>query len=233
MSLPDRTQTYTEEIAPQLPAGRGRHRLPRAFVIQNQRDRILDAMGYEVARNGYPEVTVTAVHRRAGVSRKTFYELFEDKAECFLAAYDAAIGLLMQNVASVFEQMPEPTPERARAVLAQVLESFASEPDFARMCIVEGPSAGPEAARRYVQVIEGFEAMLDQVENYQAARERDGAKPDPVERHALIGGIAWVIYRQIVSGQTEQLPELLPQLTHFLLAPYLGEQQAAALAMGP
>jgi AcrR family transcriptional regulator len=215
-----------------LPSGRGRHRLPRAFVIANQRDRILDAMAHEVAEMGYPNVTVADVRRRAGVSSKTFYELFADKADCFLAAYDAAIALLRERVAAVFEEMPDPTPGRTRAVLARVLELFAAEPDFARMCIVEPSAAGPEAMRRYVEVIEGFVPMLDRIETYEAAQLHGGTKPDLLTRQALIGGVVWVIYRQIVAGETEQLPALLPPLTRYLLAPFLGEQHAAAVAFG-
>src|SRR2546427_1607903 len=127
------TDTHTRTLAgvtAQLPSGRGRHRLPRAFVVANQRDRILDAIAHEVAHVGYPNVTVADVRRRAGVSSKTFYELFSDKADCFLAAYDAAIALLRERVGKVFEEMPNPSPKRTRAVLARVLELFAAEPDF-------------------------------------------------------------------------------------------------------
>jgi AcrR family transcriptional regulator len=215
-----------------LPSGKGRHQLPRAFVIANQRDRILDAMAHEVARRGYHTVTVADVCKSAGVSSKTFYELFEDKIECFLAAYDAAIELLRERVGAVFEEMPNPSPERTRAVLAKVLELFAAEPDFARMCVVEPASAGPEAMRRYVEVIEGFVPMLDRIESYEAAQRHSSAKPDLVTRQALIGGVLWVIYRQIVAGKTEELADLLPQLTRYMLAPFIGDQRAAAVALG-
>jgi len=232
MRLTDTDKGTFGPVREQLPSGRGRHRLPRTFVIANQRDRILDAIAHEVAELGYVNVTVADARRRAGVSSKTFYELFTDKADCFLAAYDAAIALLRERVGTVFEEMPNPSPERTRAVLARVLELFAAEPDFARMCIVEPAAAGPEAMRRYVEVVEGFVPMLDQIETYQAAAPRGGTTPDLLTRQALIGGIVWVIYRQIVAGETEELPELVPELTRYLLAPFLGEQHAAAVALG-
>src|SRR5438105_14605752 len=137
MRLTDTHRRTLAGVTAQLPSGRGRHRLPRAFVVANQRDRILDAIAHEVAHVGYPNVTVADVRRRAGVSSKTFYELFSDKADCFLAAYDAAIRLLMGHVSAVFEAMPTPTPQQGRAVLGAILELFAAEPDFARMCLVE------------------------------------------------------------------------------------------------
>jgi len=210
----------------------GRHGLERAFVVSNQRERILDAMASEVAEKGYGEVMVSDVHARAGVSSKTFYELFSDKADCFLAAYDAAIELLMGRVRAAFEQVPEPTPAQGRAVLSAILEAFAAEPDFARMCMVEVNAAGPEAMKRYVGVVERFGGFVDQIERYPETQRHQGPKPDPVMRKALVGGIAWVIHERIVAGETDQLPELLPQLAYFLFAPFIGDQQAAAAAFG-
>jgi AcrR family transcriptional regulator len=210
----------------------GRHGLERAFVISNQRERILDAMASEVADKGYAAVTVKDVHARAGVSSTTFYELFSDKADCFLAAYDAAIETLMGRVRTAFEALPEPTPAQGRAVLGAILEAFAAEPDFARMCIVEVNAAGPEAMTRYVGVVERFMGFVDQIERYPETKRHRGPKPDPVMRKALVGGIAWVIHDRIVAGETEKLPELLPQLAYFLFAPFIGDQQAAAAAFG-
>jgi AcrR family transcriptional regulator len=210
---------------------RGRHGLDRAFGVRNQRDRILDAMAEEVALKGYPEVTVSGVTSRAGVSSKTFYEVFQGKVDCFLGAYDAAIGVLMEKVGAVYEAMPEPTPERARAVLAAVLGVFAAEPAFARLTMVEVAAAGPEAVRRYVGVVKSFVPLVDQIEQYEATRRHRGAvNPDPVLREAQVGGVVWTIYQRVVAGETEQLPELLPQLTYLLLAPLLGEQEAAAFS---
>ena len=81
------------EILAVLP--RGRHAAPRAVVRETQRARMLDAMVHAVADKGYARVTVADVIEGAGVSRKTFYEQFTNKEDCFLAAYDAGVdGLL-------------------------------------------------------------------------------------------------------------------------------------------
>lgn len=203
-------------------------------MVANQRDRILAAMAQEVADKGYTEVATGDVIARAGVSRKTFYELFRDKADCFLAAYDAAITRLMGHVGGVFEEMPEPSPERTRAVLAAVLERFAAEPAFARMCMVEASAAGPEAIKRYTDAMNAFVPLLDQIDAYPAAKRysKTHPPPGPVMRRALIGGIAWVAYTYTVAGETDRLPDVLPELTRFLLAPFLGDKQAAKIAFG-
>jgi AcrR family transcriptional regulator len=196
-------------------------------VVANQRDRILDAVAEEVASNGYMAVTVGEVIARARVSRKTFYDLFRDKADCFLAAFDAAIETLLGQVRAVFAAMPEATPARARAVLAAVLEVLAAEPAFARMCMVEAPAAGPAGRERYMSVLERFVPLVEELEKYRAAPGQDSQVGlQAIIPKALIGGIAAVISERISAGETERLPELLPELTHFLLAPFLGEHEA-------
>ena len=133
-------------------------------MVSNQRDRILDAVAHKVAANGYAEVTVADVIARAGVSSKTFYELFSGKADCFLAAFDAAVEILLGRVRAVFAAMPEATPARARAVLQAVLEVLAAEPAFARMSMVEAPAAGPAGRERYTSVLQRFLPLVEELE---------------------------------------------------------------------
>src|SRR3954468_6998447 len=85
-----------ERSASQLP--KGRHGLSRAFIVHNQRERLLDAIANVVAQKGYAATRVGDITQHAGVSRKTFYELFSDKEDCFLAAYDAITALLMERM---------------------------------------------------------------------------------------------------------------------------------------
>ncbi len=224
--MPEAVPTPTaEQLRP------GRHGLDREFVVQHQRQRILDAIAQEVAARGYPNVTAGDVIARAGVSSKTFYDLFRDKADCFLAAYDDAVAILLQRIGAVFERMPEPTPLRTRAVLAAVLERLAEDPALARICIVEVNAAGPAALHRYFDVVDGFIPMIEQIGQYEAAkRHRRHLDCDLTLRQGLVGGVAWIIYHQIVAGRAKQLPELLPHITQFVLAPFIGERQAATVA---
>ena len=85
---------------------RGRHGLPREAVTESQRNRIHQAMIEVVSERGYPETRVVDVIGVAGVSRKTFYELFDSKEDCFLAAYDVLLGNLLSDTAGGFESKP-------------------------------------------------------------------------------------------------------------------------------
>ena len=56
-----------------------------------------------VATHGYRDVSVAAVLRHAGVSRKTFYELYAGKEECFVAVYEGEMDRLLAPVMQAFE----------------------------------------------------------------------------------------------------------------------------------
>src|SRR5689334_20039095 len=114
---------------------RGPHRLTRETVVESQRGRMLDAMAQAVAEKGYPATTVADVIAHAGVSRKTFYEHFRDKEDCFLAAYDTGVELLLGELRAAGDDTQDPL-ERARARTRAYLETLASEPAFARTFMI-------------------------------------------------------------------------------------------------
>ncbi len=117
-------------------------------MTESQRNRIHQAMIEVVSERGYPETRVVDVIGVAGVSRKTFYELFDSKEDCFLAAYDVLLGNLLGDTAGGFESKPgAPWAERVAAGLGALLEHLAEHPDEARFAIVEVLAAGPEGAR--------------------------------------------------------------------------------------
>ncbi len=106
---------------------RGRHRLPPEVIARSQRERLLEAAVRVVAEKGYGATTVADLTREAGISRTTFYAMFEDKEACFLAAYDNVAEALVKRVAAAYEA-EERWPDRARAGLAALLEALAEEP---------------------------------------------------------------------------------------------------------
>lgn len=137
-----------------------------------------------------------------------------DSARCDTAndLVGRADGAGVAHVNAVYERMPEATPEHTRAVLAAVLEVFADTPELARMCVVEVAAAGPKSLNRLLNTV-GRVHRTAAGQHGALPPARGGRRPrhpDPVTRKALVGGIHWVIYDRIVSGQTEGLPELLP-----------------------
>ncbi|HWM62638.1 MAG TPA: TetR/AcrR family transcriptional regulator [Solirubrobacterales bacterium] len=212
--------------SPRLPAGR--HGLPREFIVQNQRERIITALVDTVAERGYNETTVAHITKAASVSRRTFYEHFADKEACFLAAYEMVsdhIRASMQAAAESFEDWPQ----QVRAALATMLRFLAGEPELARLTMIEPIAAGGEIAARHRASMQGF------VEILKAGRpEHGGEHPLPAAtEETLVGGIVSLIVREISAGRAAQLEQLLPDLVELTLAPYVGAEEAERLARQP
>ena len=196
---------------------RGRHRLPPEVVSRSQRERLLEAAVRAVAAKGYAAVTIGDLTKDAGVSRTTFYELFEDKEACFLAAYDKAVEVLVRRVTRAYEAEAE-WPERATAGLAALLEALAEEPALARLALVDIGSAGPAAQRRYRAAIQRLTPLFEDGRDYAL-----GGRGLPANTSRMaIGGVTGLIADELVAGHAERLPQLLPDLLFALLVPYIG-----------
>jgi AcrR family transcriptional regulator len=192
-------------------------------VAQNQRARILAAVADVTSAASYAEMSVEDIIVTAGISRRTFYEHFENKDDAFLAAYDEAATQLLTAVRAAYESH-QGFAERMRAGIGAFLGLLAADPAFARMCIVEVMAAGPEAVKRRNDAMRAFAQMIE-----ENARQRL-AKPPPSELTAetVVGGIYDVVFTRIQRGDVRVLPELAPQLVHTALVHYLGPETAAS-----
>ena len=201
---------------------RGRHRLPPEVVARSQRERLLEATIRTVAAKGYRATTVGDLTAEAGVSRTTFYELFEDKEACFLAAYDNAVDVLMRRIVAAYES-EQRWPERVRAGLAALLQALAAEPALGRLALVDIGAAGPAAQRRYRAAVQRLTPLFEEGRDFAPAG-RD--LPANTSRMA-IGGVAGLIADELAEGRAEQLPGLLSDLLFATLIPYIGPDAAA------
>jgi AcrR family transcriptional regulator len=215
---------YPPELS-RLPPGR--HGLPREFVIHNQRERLIAGLAEAVAENGFAGTTIGHITRHAAVSRRTFYEHFASKDECFVAAYDTVMAELRERIAEAFDEQDE-WPLAVRAGIGAMLGFLASEPNLARLSMVEALVAGPVVVERYDAAIQSL------VPYFRAGREGRSrevlARLSPTTEEALVGGMVSLISRRILAGKTEELEGLLPDLVEFTLTPYLGSAEAAKVA---
>ncbi|HEX8689785.1 MAG TPA: TetR/AcrR family transcriptional regulator [Solirubrobacterales bacterium] len=213
-----------DELGP-LPAGR--HGYSREQVAHHQRERLIAGLAAAVAAKGYAGVTLTDITREAKVSRRVFYENFESKEECFLAAFEVVVDHLRQLVAEAVAAIPD-WPQRAVAATRAVLAFFASEPNLAGLCLVESRGAGPLVAARFNRAIAELAPLLRQG---RLERENEGDRPLPDSTEdSILGSLVSLVFRQVAAGEAEQLEELLPTCTEFVLGPYLGPDQASRLA---
>jgi AcrR family transcriptional regulator len=188
---------------------RGRYAAPRAVVAESQRERLLVAMADATATKGYANVAVADVIERARVSRRSFYEHFANKEECFLAAYDAGVEGLLRAIseAEAAADGPLAGPRVGTEVYLQVL---ADNPAFARTFLIEVLGAGPAALERRDVVHQRFADRL--AEAHAAIAKQLGSsarRPSPYIFRAAVGAIHELVTDRLLKEGAETLPGLL------------------------
>jgi AcrR family transcriptional regulator len=183
---------------------------------ETRRQLILEAMVRVVGRKGYKATSVADVIEAGGVSRTTFYKHFEDKHECFLAAYDMVVERVLDAVIANCDG-EQTWLERVRVGLATIVDLFALDPELARTAIVEVAAAGADARRRHWSAIVRFTEFLEEGEELAGGREL----PDNIALMAA-GAVSGLIFDELLTGRAERLPELLPDLLFAMLVPYIG-----------
>ena len=189
----------------------------------SQRNRIQQAMIEVVSGRGYPETRVVDVIGVAGVSRKTFYELFDSKEDCFLAAYDVLVGNLLREASDAFESRPgSPWAERIATGFKALLEHLSKHPDEARFAIVEVLAAGTKALARRDAALRQFAGFLE------SGRSETSIELPGITSIAVAGGVNELLYSEILHGAVARLPSRLPDLMFWVTLPFLGAEGAAA-----
>jgi AcrR family transcriptional regulator len=192
-----------------------RPELPREFVAVHKRRRMMDAIAELSAEQGYEATKIADIVRRAGVARKTLYDNFDGKEDLFLAALDFYVAEATEELEEACDDVGELWQERVKAGLAALLRCVAERPTAARMCLVEALSATPAASARYDAAVRQFVELL------KANVPADTGLPDTIEE-SLVGGVAWILSQRIRRDEVTQVADLLPELSEFVLAPYLG-----------
>ncbi|MGN6189987.1 MAG: TetR/AcrR family transcriptional regulator [Conexibacter sp.] len=184
--------------------------LPPALARETQRDRLLHGMAVTVARRGYAATPVAEVLKAAGVSRRTFYEQFADKEDCFLAAYDAITMLCTERLVAAYHAGASWEDGIALAYRA-LLRTLATEPDFAHLGVVDVLAAGPRALLRREAALRRFARFIE----FTRERTEPAARPPTLVGQAIVGGIHELVYSQLVRGRAAHLPDLTDELLHY------------------
>jgi AcrR family transcriptional regulator len=211
-----------EELGP-LPSGR--HGFSREQVAAHQRERIVAGLAEAVAERGYNAVTIAQIAKSAQVSKRAFYEHFESKEECFLAAFEIVVAHLRELIEAAIEPIPD-WPHRVVAGLRALLDFLAEDPQLARLFLVDSVTAGPAVAERFREKIEVFVPLL---QPGRAERDNPRSLPDSTEE-SLIGALVSMLSRSLAFGDAATLADLLPDFIEFVLMPYLGPAEAHRLA---
>jgi AcrR family transcriptional regulator len=221
--------------------------LGRAQVAQIQRARMLCAMVDVVLECGAGNVTVAHVVERSGVSRRTFYEIFADREECFLAAFDDALERIAMVLVPAYESEGR-WHERIRAALTELLGFLDEDPSVGRLVIVESLAAGPEALERRNHVLQRLIAVVDEGRLEGGA----GSEPPVLTAEGVVGAVCSILYARLLAclpvpygapsvmggsrmGEDDRQPlvELTGQLMGMIVLPYLGKVAARSELQRP
>lgn len=177
---------------------------------------MLSAAVEVVEEVGYSRMTVAQVIGRAGVSRKTFYDFFADREDCFLAAFEQAIAHARFRASERYELEPG-WREAIRSALATVLSFIDEEPALAKLCIVEALRAGERVQDRRSRLLAELADVVDR------GRLANGATRHPPEitAEAVVGAIFGVLHTHVLEGRKESATDLLGPLMSVIVLPYL------------
>jgi AcrR family transcriptional regulator len=196
--------------------------LPPDLVKAIQRERMLAAMLETVNELGYRALTVQDVLSRAGISRPTFYEQFDDKEDCFLAALNTSAKRLCDRLEAATGAEDGGWRLWLRRGLEALLEFIAEEPYAARTVIVEARASSPTGLQRRDELLDRFATCID-----EEARKELADPPSGIAAAGVVGGIESVLYARLQREETDELESLLPSLMYFAVLPYEGHEVAA------
>lgn len=203
---------------------RGRHGLPRELIVENQRARLIGSMIETVADLGYGTATIADVIKRAKISRRTFYEYFANKEDCYRAAYETSLEFLRETISTAVEG--KEWPGSVRVGLNALLEALAAHSDLAGFFLISPPSVGDDVAARH------HDAMREMVQVLLARAPKQRGLPTDVYAEALAGGLSRLLSTKLSGGRGAEVPTLLPDLVELFLRPFVGSEEAVRVAGG-
>jgi AcrR family transcriptional regulator len=177
---------------------------------------------------GYAGMTVAQVIGRARVSRKTFYDVFSDREDCFPAVFEQALEQSGESVLDAY-RAEDSWREGVRAGLATLLALMDDEPALTKLCVVEALAAGDHVLERRAEVMDRLAQGVD------GARSEPGATLDPpsVTAEGVVGAVFQVLHSRVLDGNREPLFELLGPLMSMIVLPYLGTAAARRELQAP
>lgn len=203
----------------------GGHAAAAGDAAAQQRERLFAATVDVVAKRGYRNTSINQIVKSARVGYAAFYDLFEGKEDCFLAAFDRIVAETAEALAAAVADEAE-WPRQIAAALACVLDLIVADPRRARVALVEVQAAGPVA---YVRYEEAIDRMVPKLREGRALNPGAAELSSTLEE-AVLGGILWVVQQRLVKGELKQVEPLLDETIQIGLAPYLGDAEARELA---
>ncbi|HEY5053776.1 MAG TPA: TetR/AcrR family transcriptional regulator, partial [Solirubrobacterales bacterium] len=210
----------------QLKPARRRSRQAQTFeerqAASNPPERVLRALAAVVSEKGYPETTVADIVDRAKTSQRTFYEHFANKEDAMVAALDSGSSQMLAAALPAFRRATD-WQHAVQATQEAMFGFGVQEPEYARLGAVEMYAAGKRALEQREVVTEGMEGLL--APGYELKTDTP-----PITAEAIGGALYALFYDYVKQRGPERLPEMVPVAVYMTLTPFLGADEAYALA---
>lgn len=204
-----RAAVWRRELAGEAHSGDG--------LADIQRSRLVSAALSVVDELGPEGASVLRITAKAGVSRRTFYEIFENGEECLLAAFDRALQQAMSElIAADLDGIA--WRDQVRGGLWRILCLFDREPALARLCVMHSLSAGPEVLARRQQIVKRFIAVVEA----GAGEASRSAAPADLTAEGVVGAVLAILHQRLSEEGHAPLRSLLGDLMSMIVLPYLG-----------
>jgi AcrR family transcriptional regulator len=203
---------------PSPAAPRGRHAPPLEVRQDRQRQRLYAAAAGVFARNGYADASAEAIAREAGMSKATFYEHFDNKEDCIVSLFDAAIAVLTEAMTTAGEAHVSSDPStRVHATVRAFLQVLADFPDESQTLLVEIVGAGPRAMERRDTALDRIAATIDGFNRTDAERGLAQRFSSPHDAFAIVGAVVELASRHLRTGRPADIRELEPVIERVAL----------------
>jgi AcrR family transcriptional regulator len=203
---------------PQTSTPRGRHAPPLEVRKDRQRGRLFAAAAAVFARSGFADATAEAIAREAGMSKATFYEHFDNKEDCIIALFDAAVAVLVAAMRAASDvTIAVPPGERIHQTTRALLQTLADFPNEAQTLLVEIVGAGPRAMARRDAALDEIARWIDELNVADAARGVAPRFGSPHDAFAVVGAVVELASRQLRTGRPADIRELEPVVERLVL----------------
>jgi AcrR family transcriptional regulator len=208
------------------PSGRSRRspgEPPRAFTAHNVHERIEAAAARAIAARGFQESTVQDICDEAQVSEKVFHEHFKDKQAVATSALEAAVDQMMMDLRETFKAAPT-WPEAIWDTTVATLDWMVCEPAFTHLGLVGMLVAGEAGLELLQSLMDVFAMFLEP--GYELAPAQASSRR--LVDEAVANAVFALLRERVAREGLETVPEILSELVHTILTPFLGAQAASA-----
>jgi AcrR family transcriptional regulator/DNA-binding MarR family transcriptional regulator len=191
------------------------------LVSETQRSRMLSSALRVIAEHGYGEMSVARVAGGAGVSRRTFYDIFEDREDCFLAVFNETASRARELMAAGCEGQ-RGWREQVRGALLELLVFFDEQPGVGALLVVDALKSGPRVQERRLQLLDELGELLHRT----GSRTRTARELPALTGEGVVGAVLGVIHTRLLARRPGSMVELMAPLMGVIVLPYLGAAAA-------